>query len=83
MAKYRVLIGIDYPPNRRAEVGEIVEDLPAKSIPWLLKDGHIEAADKAAQGAAEATPSPVSPTDANAPQTPAVADAGGTDEVSA
>lgn len=52
MAKYRVLTGIDYPPNKRAEAGDIVEDLPSKSIKWLRECGAIELAD------ATATPEP-------------------------
>lgn len=46
MAKYRVLQGIDYPPNKRAEVGDVVEDLPATSVKWLLESGAIEDASK-------------------------------------
>lgn len=46
MARYRVLQGIDYPPNKRAEVGDIVEDIPAQSIKWLLDSGIIEDTDK-------------------------------------
>jgi hypothetical protein len=46
MARYRVLQGIDYPPNKRAEAGKIVEDLPATSVKWLLESGIIEDADK-------------------------------------
>jgi hypothetical protein len=44
MAKndYLVLKGIDYPPNKRAEAGEVVSDLPKDSIPWLLESGIIE-----------------------------------------
>jgi hypothetical protein len=34
--------GIDYRFGRRAEVGDVVNDLPAGSIPWLLADGVIE-----------------------------------------
>ena len=48
MARYRVLQGIDYPPNKRAEAGKIVEDLPAVSVKWLLESGIIEDADKPA-----------------------------------
>jgi hypothetical protein len=48
MAKYRVLKGIDYPPNKRAEAGDVVEDLPATAIKWLLEDGIIEDANKKA-----------------------------------
>ena len=49
MARYRVLQGIDYPPNKRAEVGAVVEDIPAQSIKWLLESGIIEDADKPAK----------------------------------
>lgn len=43
--EYEVLAGIDYPPNKRAEVGEIVSDLPKDSIPWLLSSGIIKEVD--------------------------------------
>jgi hypothetical protein len=36
MTQYRALVGIDYPPNKRAEAGELVSDLPEKSATWLL-----------------------------------------------
>lgn len=49
MTRYRVLSGIDYPPNKRAEAGKIVDDLPATSIKWLLESGIIEDADKPAK----------------------------------
>ena len=45
VAKYRVLVGLDYPPNNRAEAGDEVSDLPSSSITWLLADGLIEAVD--------------------------------------
>jgi hypothetical protein len=44
---------MDYPPNKRAEVGDIVDDLPAQSIKWLLADGFIEDADKPKKVVAE------------------------------
>lgn len=47
MAKYRVLVGLDYPPAKRAEAGDIVSDLPAKSISWLRDAGLIEPLDDA------------------------------------
>ena len=47
MAQYRALVGIDYPPNKRAEAGEVVSDLPGDAIKWLLEDGLIEDASKA------------------------------------
>lgn len=34
--------GVSYPPERRAEAGEIAEGLPAESVVWLLADGLIE-----------------------------------------
>jgi len=39
--KYKVLIGLNY-GDKRAEVGDIVIDLPKKSITWLLEQGCIE-----------------------------------------
>ena len=45
MAKYKVLVGIDYPPNKRAEAGDIIDDLDGKAIKWLVEAGYIEAAD--------------------------------------
>lgn len=42
---YRVLTGLDYPARggpKRAEPGDVVTDLPPKSIGWLLEQGHIE-----------------------------------------
>ena len=42
MSKYRVLRGLDYPPNKRAEKGDIVSDLPEKSVKWLLESKLIE-----------------------------------------
>jgi|DEB0MinimDraft_3_1074331.scaffolds.fasta_scaffold143742_2 hypothetical protein len=42
MSKYRALVGLDYPPGKRAEPGDVVDDLPDKSVKWLLKDGLIE-----------------------------------------
>lgn len=44
MAKYRVLTGIEW-GTRRAETGEIVDDLPAKSIKWLRESNLIELVD--------------------------------------
>lgn len=45
MPKYKVLVGIDYPPNKRAEPGDIVDDLPSRSIKWLREGGIIEPLD--------------------------------------
>jgi hypothetical protein len=46
MAQYRVLKGIDYPPNKRAEVGDVVNDLAPSSVKWLLEIGAIEDVNK-------------------------------------
>jgi hypothetical protein len=45
--KFRVLKGINYPPDdKRAEPGDIVDDLPESSIRGLLHDDAIEPADE-------------------------------------
>jgi hypothetical protein len=59
MAKYRVLQGIDYPPNKRAEIGDVVEDLPATAIKWLLESGAIEDTSKPAKKTEEPKPEPI------------------------
>ncbi len=46
MATYRVLVGIDY-EGKRAEPGDIVSDLPGKSIAWLSEQNVIEPVDNA------------------------------------
>lgn len=45
MPKYLVKTGLEYPPNRRVEAGEIVDDIPSKSIKWLREQGLIELVD--------------------------------------
>jgi len=45
MTQYRALVGIDYPPDKRVEAGDLVSDLPEKSITWLMAQGLIETAD--------------------------------------
>lgn len=39
---YRALNGLSYPPDKRVEAGDIVNDLPPNSVKWLLARGHIE-----------------------------------------
>lgn len=40
---WRVLVGINYPPNdRRAEPDDVIDDLPAVSAGWMLAEGIIE-----------------------------------------
>jgi hypothetical protein len=41
---YKVLQGIDYPPNKRAEAGDLVTDLPKDAISWLIESGIVERA---------------------------------------
>lgn len=45
---YRVVRGVNYPgadgAAKRAEPGDLVDDLPEGSIDWLLADGAIEKA---------------------------------------
>ena len=41
MASYKVLQGIDY-KDKRAEAGDVVDDIPAKSVKWLVDQGIIE-----------------------------------------
>lgn len=43
--RYRVIHGLDY-DGKRAEPGEIREDIPVNSVPWLLDGGHIETVDE-------------------------------------
>lgn len=40
---YKVLVGLDY-GGKRAEPGEVRDDIPAKSVKWLLADGLIRPA---------------------------------------
>lgn len=42
MAKYKALVGLDYPPDKRVEAGDVVGDLPAASVKWLKDQGLIE-----------------------------------------
>lgn len=41
MASYKVLTGLDY-GDKRAEAGDVVTDLPTKSVAWLKEQGLIE-----------------------------------------
>lgn len=65
MPSYRALTGLNYPPSKRVEAGDIVSDLPEKSALWLLKDGFIEEIDKAPKKIAAPAPIVV-----KAPSTP-------------
>lgn len=46
MPKYRALVGLDFPPDRRVEAGEVADDIPANSIKWLTEQGLIELVDQ-------------------------------------
>lgn len=39
--KFKVLIGMDF-GGKRAEPGEVRDDIPARSVKWLLKRKAIE-----------------------------------------
>lgn len=58
MAQYRVLVGLDYPPDRRAEAGDVVDDLPGKSIKWLTEIGAIEPVNGPSKATPKAKPEP-------------------------
>lgn len=44
MPNYRILSGIDY-AGKRAEPGDVVTDVPSRSVPWLIEQGIIEKID--------------------------------------
>lgn len=41
MPSYKILVGLDY-KNIRREPGDIADDIPKQSVPWLLEQGAIE-----------------------------------------
>ena len=60
MASYRVrdtdaegrpVTGIDYPPDRHAEPGDVLDDLPPNAAKWLAAQGYIEPAKPGKKGA--------------------------------
>ena len=59
MPKYLVNQGLDY-LNRRVEAGEIVDDIPTKSVAWLKEQGIIELADGSAKAKVEVKEEPAS-----------------------
>jgi hypothetical protein len=50
------LVGLNYPPDRRVEVGDVVDDIPAKSIKWLVECGAIEQVNAKPSKGAKAEP---------------------------
>ena len=53
MPKYLVKTGLEFPPNRRVEAGDVIDDVPAKSIKWLREQGLIEPFDASAKAAVD------------------------------
>lgn len=43
---YRAIVGLDYPPDRRVEAGELADDIPPVSLGWLLEQGLVEPVDE-------------------------------------
>jgi hypothetical protein len=41
MAEYKVLAGLSY-ASKRVEAGATANDIPSKSVPWLLEQNLIE-----------------------------------------
>lgn len=39
--KYVVLVGLDY-GKKRCEPGDVADDIPTQSVPWLLEQGAIK-----------------------------------------
>jgi len=58
VATYRVLRGIDYPPSKRAEIGDVVSDLPERSVKWLLAAGCIVEVDEPKAKTSKRAPEP-------------------------
>jgi len=61
--KYQVNVGINFPPGKRAEAGDVVDasELPSSSIKWLKEQGIIAAvAEEKKPAAPTPAPSPVS-----------------------
>lgn len=56
MATYKALTGLDY-AGKRVEAGTIIDDLPSRSIAWLLEQGLIERTEQSKTAKRE----PVSP----------------------
>lgn len=52
MANYMAMTGLDY-DSKRVEAGDIVSDLPSKSISWLVSQGLIVLADEVAKPQAQ------------------------------
>lgn len=64
--------GVNY-KNTRAEVGDVVDDLPRESVKWLRDQGYIEliGKDDTPADPAPADPAPADPAPAPVDSTPA------------
>jgi hypothetical protein len=46
VASYRILAGVEFgDPSKRYEIGDVANDIPSKSISWLVEQGIIELAE--------------------------------------
>lgn len=41
MPNYQALTGLSYPPDKTVNEGDVVDDIPSKSVKWLLDQGYI------------------------------------------
>lgn len=58
MAQYRALVGIEIPPDRRVEAGEVTDAIPSKSVKWLQEQGYIEPVAAKGKDAPKVEPEP-------------------------
>ena len=59
MPSFKVLNPISYPPDKNAFVDDVVSDIPATSVEWLLEQGIIEPAGKTTKKTADPVDQPV------------------------
>jgi hypothetical protein len=46
VASYKILVGVEFGnPSKRYEAGDVANDIPAKSVSWLVEQEIIELAD--------------------------------------
>lgn len=46
LPSFKVCVPLSYPPDKDASIGDVVSDLPASSIEWLVDQGLIETVSK-------------------------------------
>lgn len=87
MPNYEIRTGLNYPSDqvpdgeRRAEPGDVVDDLPATSVAWLVREGLAVATDRdvtpiARRRTRQTTPLPETPDAGNADESDAAAPEG-------